>query len=91
MRWSMALLDPNRLKRGDVIEDKKGHKFVVVKIGRGLVRSAILFGEHSHTWVLVTEIDYWYRHRRYRFVSRKSANLKFAKQYCAHHPHLPDV
>lgn len=87
----MALLDPNRIKRGDVLEDKKGNKYVVVKIGRGMVRSAILFGQHTQTWTLVTEIDYWYRHRKYRFVSRKSPNLKWAKQYCAAHPNIPEV
>lgn len=71
-----------RPRMGDVITTSNGTKGVVIRVGRGLVRSMIVVWESTNNRpTLLNEIDYWIRLGRFEFVSRKPGNIKWAQEY----------
>lgn len=79
----------DRLKRGDTIS-VDGDLAVIVRIGRGMVRSAYVVWKKGGA-KLITEIDFWHSKGVVKFVTHKRSNIKFAREYCAAHPNIPDL
>jgi len=81
-----------RLQRGDTVNNGRALG-VIVKIGRGQIRSAyIVWNEKGRRPSIVTEIDWWQQQGTISFVARKPQNLKFAREYCAQHAAtIPDL
>lgn len=79
-----------KLQVGDMIQAGTESKpSIVVAVGRSECYSAVIAYEDG-THKLVSEVPFWLKHGSTRFLNRKPANVKWAKQYARTHA-LPDV
>jgi len=73
----------------DKDEDPKAVKALVLKVGRGMTRSILVYQPGGRVKV-ITEFDYWAEHWNWRIISRRPKNKVWAKNYRKTHT-LPDV